>query len=181
MNGPVLVNSETPTVSESVVINTSSAPDFSDVKETSTDVKAEPSTNDNVVSLLTDLRADFLSVVKLVEALNKNVSSNGDKVKQLEQTLNKLVDKSSVSSAEPVQSVPSVQSVQSVQPVQPVQLVQTTKPAAARPAAARPAAARPAAARPASAKPATSVQVEQKTKHAQQKTDKKKRSVFSQF
>ena len=171
MNGPVLVNSETPTVSESVVINTSSAPDFSDVKETSTDVKAEPSTNDNVVSLLTDLRADFLSVVKLVEALNKNVSSNGDKVKQLEQTLNKLVDKSSVSSAEPVQSVPSVQSVQSVQPVQPVQLVQTTKPAAARPAAAR----------PASAKPATSVQVEQKTKHAQQKTDKKKRSVFSQF
>jgi hypothetical protein len=176
MNGPVLVNSETPTVSESVVINTSSAPDFSDVKETSTDVKVEPSTNENLVSLLTDLRADFLSVVKLVEALNKNVSSNGDKVKQLEQTLNKLVDKSSVSSVSSAESAESVQSVPSVQYVQPVPPVQPAKPAVAKPVAAK-----PATARPASAKPAPSVQVEQKTKHAQQKTDKKKRSVFSQF
>lgn len=158
MNGPVLVNSETPTASDSVVINTTVVPDFSDVKETSeqvsTDVKPVPSTNDNLVSLLTDLRTDFLSVVKLVEALNKNVTSNSDKVKQLEQTLSRLVE------AKLDQSV--VPSVSPVQPVRPVQPVQTARPVQA-------------------ARPVQTPQPEQKTKHAQQKTDKKKRSVFSQF
>jgi hypothetical protein len=107
---PVLVNSETtPTLTQSheqnaVIINTSAVPDFSDVREpenvstkfTDTQpvkdsVPLSRESNDTLKTLLNDLRTDFLAVVKLVDVLNRNVATYGEKIKNIEQNLNKLM------------------------------------------------------------------------------------------
>ena len=135
MNGPVLVNSENlNTTTETVVINTSVVPDFSDVSETpkeqdvvnvqNTANELKQSTSNNVASLLTDLQADFLSVVKLVDALNKTVALYGDKVKHIEQTLTKGVD---ASSNNHVILDPVVQSTQVLPTSQPLPHTQPTR------------------------------------------------------